>query len=169
VTVAAVLAGALPLAGCSMQKTVSGWFGGRERARSSSEAAAGRAYYAAAAGLKVYSEPTTSAKVVGKLALHEKVTRYKVKRGYAYVKADASDLEGWVNNSMLLWRLPATAPGRAEPPTAAPAEAATEEPPAPDVPSAAEPPEPAPPPPDTPPTRETPRPSPTGPAVFDPY
>src|SRR5262249_44913464 len=116
-TGAAVLAGAPARSGCAVQKTVSGWFHKGEPS-SSSEAAtgAGQKYYASEAGLKVYSEPTSSSKVVGKLSLHEKVTRFKVDRGYAYVKADASGLAGWVNNSMLLWRPPAAEPAPAAPP-----------------------------------------------------
>src|SRR5262249_3198212 len=60
-------------------------------------------------GLKVYSESSASSKVVGTLALHEKVTRYRVERGYAYVTSSQSGLTGWVSNGQLVWRLPATA------------------------------------------------------------
>src|SRR5262249_30922723 len=118
VTVAAVLAGALVLAGCSVEKSVGGWFG--KGSSSEASAGAGQKYYAGVAGLKVYSEPTSSSKVVGKLPLHEPVTRYKVERGYAYVKADARGLTGWVNNTNLLWRLPAAKPTPAEPSAQAP-------------------------------------------------
>ena len=172
--VAALLAGVSFLGGCSAQKKASGWFGGGE----GSEGGAGQRYYAAAAGLTVYSEPTSSSKVVGKLSLHERVTRHKVTRGYAYVKADASGLEGWVNNSMLIWRLPAAPAAKpadgepAEPPVeAAPPEAAKAPPEAPEAPpeaveapAAPESPAPAPPPAEKPPKRRR-----TGASIFDPY
>jgi len=169
VTLAAVLATTLSLAGCSVQKTASGWFGG-ERPAATSGARAGRVYYASVAGLTVYSEPSSSSKVVGELSLHEKVTRYKLQGGYAYVTADASGLTGWVNNGMLLWRLPAATPAAAEPGARAPAAPAVEEQgEAPEVPTAPTSQEPSPTPLDTPEAEETPRPRKTGPALFDPY
>jgi hypothetical protein len=64
-------------------------------------------YYAGAEGLKVYSDPSTSSKVVGTLALHEKVVRTKLERGYAFVESPTSALKGWVDNAQLIWRLPA--------------------------------------------------------------
>jgi len=165
--VAALLAGVPFLGGCAAQKKASGWFGGGE----GSEGGAGQRYYAAAAGLTVYSEPTSSSKVVGKLSLHERVTRHKVTRGYAYVKADASGLEGWVNNSMLIWRLPAAPAAKpadgepAEAPVEAPPPEAAEAPPeAAEAPAATESPEPAPPPAEKPPKRRR-----TGASIFDPY
>ena len=169
--VAAVLAGALALSGCAVQKTVSGWFHKGEPS-SSSEAAtgAGQKYYANEAGLKVYSEPTSSSKVVGKLSLHEKVTRFKVERGYAYVKADASGLAGWVNNSMLLWRLPAAKPAPAEPSAEAPAAPAVEEPSeAPEIPATTQSQEPSPAPAEKPAPAGPRTRGKTGPSVFDPY
>ena len=84
-------------------------------------------YYAGVEGLKVYSQPSTRSKVVGVLALHEKVSRVKLERGYAYVESTKRDLKGWVTNARLVWRLPTT------PTTGAPApvEAQPEEPVAP--------------------------------------
>jgi hypothetical protein len=127
-------------------------------------------YYAAVAGLTVYSEPSSSSKVVGELSLHEKVRRYKLQGGYAYVKADAGGLAGWVNNSRLLWRLPAEKSVPREPAVSEPAEPAVEAPQgAPAAPAEAEVPEPAPTPPNVPATEEKPRPRRSGPGLFDPY
>jgi hypothetical protein len=77
--------------------------------------------------LKVYSEPSVSSKVVGALSLYEKVTRFKVDRGYAYVESTRSGVKGWVNNAQMLWRLPVASPSAGRPPTEPP----TEEPAAP--------------------------------------
>jgi len=119
-----VLVGAL--AGCAaMQQTFGGWFGAATptptpAAQATPAAAvAPRVYYAGTEGLKVYSEPSTSAKVVGTLSLHEKVTRTRLERGYAYVESAKSAVKGWVNNAQLIWRLPTTgaapAPEEAQP------------------------------------------------------
>jgi len=142
VRIAAVLCVALVLAGCAaMQQTVGGWFGKATPTSTPTPqvtpaaAAARRVYYAGVEGLKVYSQPAASSKVVGALALHEEVTRTKLERGYAYVESAQGAVKGWVNNAQLIWRLP-TAPGTAAPApaepqpegAAAPAEAAQESP-----------------------------------------
>ena len=84
-------------------------------------------YYAGVDGLQVYSEASTRSKVLGALSLHEKVTRTRLERGYAYVESAKRDLKGWVINAQLIWRLP-TAPTTG---AAAPEEAQPEEPVAP--------------------------------------
>ena len=173
----AALGAALLFAGCaSLQHTVGGWFGGATPTPSPTPqptpagAAQGpRVYYVGVDGLKVYSEASTSSKVVGTLALHEKVTRTRLDRGYAYVESSKSAVKGWVNNAQLIWRLPsaptAGTPGAAEPqpeePTA-PAEAPQE-------PQVAEPTAPAatPPPTATPIPQATPRGA--APSIFNPY
>ncbi len=161
---AALFAGVLCLAGCSAQKTVSGWFGA---APTPAPAAAGQVYYAGAAGLEMHSEPAASSKLIGKLALHERVTRYRIERGYAYVKSEKSGMTGWVDNAMLLWRLPGAAPARAEPTPETPPGAGVEEPSAaPEIPATPE----SPPSPTA--TRvsgATPTPSSAAPSMFDPY
>jgi len=131
-----------------------------------------RVYYARVDGLQVHSEPSASSAVIGTLALHERVTRSRVERGYAYVTS-ASGLTGWVSNAQLIWRLPATG-------APAPAEAAPEatEPEAPE-PEAPEPTAPAPEPPPTTTTTTTRAPRPTTsstipprgvpPSIFNPY
>ena len=101
-----------------------------------------RVYYAGVEGVKVYSEASGSSKVVGRLSLHETVTRSKLERGYAYVESAKSGLKGWVSNAQLIRRVPTAAapvPAEAEP----------------DAPTAAEPQEPSGPEP-TPPAEETP-------------
>jgi hypothetical protein len=153
----------LSLAGCSVQNTVSGWF---RKAPHEARAEAGQVYYAGVEGLIVHGEPSSSARVVGHLSLHEKVTRYKIERGYAYVKSDTSGLKGWVNNAMLIWRLPA----RAKPAPDLPAEPAAEEPSeVPEPPATPESEEPASAPPDTPAADASPTPSVVSPSLFDAY
>jgi hypothetical protein len=132
VRIAVALSVAIWLAGCAaMQQTVGGWFHkatptpapGQASQVTTAAAEAPRVYYAGVEGLNVYSKPSGSSKVVGELSLHEKVTRFKLERGYAYVESATSGLKGWVNNAQLIWRLP-TAPTSATP---APAEAQPEE------------------------------------------
>jgi hypothetical protein len=117
---AAILMVVVPLAGCAtIQKTVDGWFGAATPTPAATAAEAPRVYYAGSEGLKVYNEPSTSSKVVGQLSLHEKVTRTKLERGFAFVESAKSATKGWVNNAQLLWRLPRApatgAPAAAEP------------------------------------------------------
>jgi uncharacterized protein YgiM (DUF1202 family) len=193
----APLALAMMLTGCSALRA-GGWFGGEATPTPAPDVAeeAPRVYYAAVDGLKVFSEASASSKVVGTLNLHEKVTRTRLERGYAYVESSKSRKKGWVDNAKLAWRLPAPqkatpaqpgapAQGEAEPRPAAPAD---EEPPAaqaPAAPTALEeaPPESAPPeeaaPPAQPPAASapvpaapaTPKPTPHGvaPSIFDAY
>ena len=136
VRIAAALSVVVSLGGCAaMQQTVGGWFRKATPTPAPTQApqvtpaaaVAPRVYYAGTEGLKVYSKPSASSKVIGQLPLHEKVTRFKLERGFAYVESATSGLKGWVNNSQLIWRLP-TAPTSAAP---APAEAQPEEPAAP--------------------------------------
>lgn len=128
----ATLSVAIALAGCAaMQQSVGGWFGAATPTATPAPtpaakgAAAGPRVYYTGAELKVYSGPSASSKVVGELALHEKVTRSKLERGFAYVESGTSGLKGWVVNAQLIWRLPSegTAPGgaAAEPEPEAPA------------------------------------------------
>ncbi len=165
VTRAALFVGVLCLTGCAAQKTVSGWFGA---AATPAPAAAGQVYYASAAGLEMHREPAASSKLVGTLALHERVTRYRIERGYAYVRSEKSGQAGWVDNAMLLWRLPAAAPAPAEPAPEAPAAPAAEEPSAaPEIPATPESPPPSPT--ATQVSGATPTPSSAAPSMFDPY
>ena len=173
----------IALAGCAtMQQSVGGWFGAATPTPTPrvtpAAGAAPRVYYAGTEGLKVYSQPSASAKVVGKLSLHEKVTRTKLERGYAYVESDQSGARGWVDNAQLVRRLPSkpapAAPAPAEPEPEAPAAPEAE---APEVPAA----------PEAPATTAEPPPTPTtipavpapggakgtpqgvAPSIFDPY
>jgi len=127
---------AAALAGCgAMQQTVGGWFGAATPTpapQATAGAAAPRVYYSGIEGLTVYSEPSASSKVIGQLSLHEKVTRYKLERGYAYVESSESGMKGWAKNAQLIWR-PPSAPTIAAP---APAEAQPEETQEPEVPEA---------------------------------
>jgi hypothetical protein len=127
--------------------------------------------------LKVYSDPSTSAKVVGTLSLHEKVARTNLERGFAFVESSKSGVRGWVDNAQLIWRLPAasstSAPSSVEAEPEEPAAPAPEEP-SPTATAAPQPTptaevfptrEPAP----TAAPRELPTPRPIGPSIFNPY
>ena len=132
VRVAIAVCVAATVAGCaSVRQRVGGWFGRKSAPETVAAPQAPRAFYARTEGLKVYSEPSASSKVVGTLSLHEKVTRSKVERGYAYVESTKSVVKGWVDNAKLTWRSPtaptAAAPAEEEPqPPAAPERAATD-------------------------------------------
>ncbi len=118
--VAAVVLATL-LASCTgLKRTVGGWLRFKKPAPETTESSTrtARVYYAAVDGLKVYSEPSASSKVVGTLALHEKVTRSRLKQGYAYVESFTSGVKGWVSNARLIWHLPTPAargPAEAQP------------------------------------------------------
>jgi hypothetical protein len=119
--VGAGLSAALLLTGCTaIQRTAGGWPGATAPKRTpeptaATPAAAPRVYYAGVEGLKVYSEASVSSKVVGTLSLHEKVTRSKLERGYAYVETARSGLKGWVDNAQLVPRVPTAAAPAPEP------------------------------------------------------
>jgi|GEM_PF-1860990 len=124
--VAAILAATLAT-GCAAAKTPFG-------SSSKDSKAAAQTLYAGLQGLKVYKKPAPSSEVLGKLSLHQKVTRSKVDNGYAYVRVQGGKLEGWVVNSKLLSRVPAakSAKGAAARQTpAAQGESATQAQPAP--------------------------------------
>jgi len=119
------------LAGCaSVRTTTEGWWKGV----TGSDAEAGRqgaVYYAASDGLVVHASASGSSATVGRLTLHQRVTRTELKSGWAYVTTDGG-LAGWVDNAQLIWRLPAAgaaqdgasqAPAATQPPTNAPAPA----------------------------------------------
>jgi hypothetical protein len=63
-------------------------------------------YYAGVDQLAVYSEPQSSASPLTQLSLYQKVYRYKMEKGYAYIKVEESGITGWVDNARLIWRLP---------------------------------------------------------------
>jgi hypothetical protein len=126
-----LVAASIALGGCaSVRQTMSGWFGDDSAAETPTPAAAQQAstYYSAVEGLTIYAEASRSSKVVGHLALHQRVTRSQLENGYAYIAADKGGLSGWVDNAQLIWRLPAAAasPAPSAPPAlqgAAPADA----------------------------------------------
>ena len=166
---------AVALAGCAaMQQTFGGWFGAATPTPAPTPqvaAEAPRVYYAGTEGLKVYSESSASSKVVGTLPLHEKVTRTKLDRGWAYVESTKSGVKGWVNNAQLIWRLPTTpttvapAPGEAQPEE--PVAPTGEEPNAPVAPEATAPA--AEPPPTATPVPAAATPRGVAPSIFNPY
>lgn len=64
-------------------------------------------YYAGRRGLKVYSEPKRGSRVLAKLPLHQRVLRSEVQYGYARIRTPNGRIQGWVDNGLLIWRLPA--------------------------------------------------------------
>jgi len=97
-----------PLCGCSgtFSSIKRSGFGGESAPEKVGEtqATAPSVYYVDADGLPLYRDPGKT--VVGRLSLHKKVYRYRLERGYAYVKVDGSGQEGWLVNAKLTWRLP---------------------------------------------------------------
>lgn len=88
----------LVLFACAMVDSV-----GREPT-SREESNVPRVYYAGVAGLKMFSQSRTSGSPIAELPLHTKVLRYKVERGFAYVKVPQTGRMGWVRNKDLIWR-----------------------------------------------------------------
>ena len=92
-------------------------------------------FYASVEELPMHALPSGSSDIVARLALHQRVTRIGLARGYANVTTE-SGIVGWVDNVNLLWRLPATptpstAPAAPVPPPEAeqaPAEAVVDTP-----------------------------------------
>ena len=68
------------------------------------ESNAPRVYYAGVAGLKMFSQRSVSGSPIAELPLYDKVLRYKVERGFAYVKVHRTGQVGWVRNADLVWR-----------------------------------------------------------------
>lgn len=61
-------------------------------------------YYVGTPDLKLYPGASFSQKCLAKLPLNEKVIRYKLKNGFAYVSVTSSGQQGWVNNAHLKWK-----------------------------------------------------------------
>jgi hypothetical protein len=89
-------------------------------------------FYTGQDGLALLAAP--GGKPIAHLGLHEKVLRYRVERGFAFVRVAKTGAEGWVDNGKLLWRVPAShesgAATEAPEPTEQPAAEATAEEPA---------------------------------------
>ena len=65
---------------------------------------AGEVYYVSTAGLKLYPQPSMSGVPLAILPLNEKVTRYKLEDGFAFVTVEYSGKQGWLDNAQLDWR-----------------------------------------------------------------
>ncbi len=72
-----------------------------------------RVYYAGVEGLKLYAESSSSGPPIAELYLHEKVLRYKLENGFAYVKVPRTGQTGWVRNRHLVWRTGSTSKKKA--------------------------------------------------------
>jgi uncharacterized protein YgiM (DUF1202 family) len=60
-----------------------------------------KTYYVGKSELPLYSGPSLTTDCIAKLPLNEKVIRYRVKNGFAYVRASITGQKGWVNNGQL--------------------------------------------------------------------
>lgn len=81
-----------------------------EPARVPAQASAELPYYASRPGMKVYSAPRPGSRVLATLSRHQKVLRSDVQRGYARIRTPDGRIRGWVDNGLLIWRLPAAKP-----------------------------------------------------------
>jgi hypothetical protein len=86
------MAVAIALSGCAAVRSI-----GAEK---------GETVYAASADVIVRATPFATSKGIGRLSLHEPVTRLKVERGFAQIAAKKGGLEGWVDASQLISQLP---------------------------------------------------------------
>jgi hypothetical protein len=151
----AVIAVSVLASGCSAAKKPGEWLGFGSKGAAKQEGV----FFAGADGLVVRDAPESSAKVVGTLALHQKVVRSKVTNGYALVRTADGGIAGWVVNAKLLWKLPQATPAIEAGETPAEENATPTEPPAEASPS-----EPA----SESPKEQAPKPR-SGASVFDPY
>lgn len=108
--------------GCSSGNPLANLFGSESNGRASETGT----FYAASDGLRIYPKPSFSSAPVGKLALHQKVYRSKIDKGFAYVKVAGSGQIGWVENAKLLWRLPSSRKTATGPVEESPEEAVAE-------------------------------------------
>ncbi len=69
-----------------------------------------KTYYVGLSDLKLFSEPHPSKTYVAKLPLNEKVMRYKMQKGFAYVKVVSTGQTGWVKNAHLTWKKASSPP-----------------------------------------------------------
>ena len=98
--------------GCAGAHSVANPFSSEKPATSAKPPAV---FYAGEGALAVLDKPNGSAHAVGRLALNQRVTRTRIENGYALIKS--GDLEGWVVNAKLRWRLPVPAKARAAKPS----------------------------------------------------
>ena len=68
------------------------------------ETSGSRVYYAGVEGLELFPSPRFSEECVVKLHKNEGLLRYKVEKGFAYVKVVRTGQEGWVENARLIWK-----------------------------------------------------------------
>lgn len=81
-----------------------------KRLLSGPEDAGPKMYYVGLSDLKLFSEPHSSNTYVAKLSLNEKVMRYKIQKGFAYVKVVSTGQTGWVKNAHLIWKKASSPP-----------------------------------------------------------
>lgn len=125
------------LGGCeTIEQNVGDLFG--DGSSSVADSQASERAYALADNVPVHAEASAASPVVGRLRLHERVTRGATRDGFAQITADGSKLSGWVDGSELIASLPASPaphrlkhsppPPRPEAPAAATSDSGTETP-----------------------------------------
>jgi hypothetical protein len=77
-------------------------------------------FYVGEAGVALHPTPQRSSAPIATLALHQKVYRSKLEKGFAYVTVAGGGPKGWVDNAKLLWKLPASSAPAARPAAAEP-------------------------------------------------
>jgi pyruvate/2-oxoglutarate dehydrogenase complex dihydrolipoamide acyltransferase (E2) component len=93
-----VVSALISLQACAMVDATS------KKLTSQEESTAPRVYYAGVENLKMFSQSKVADSPIAELPLHEKVLRYKLERGFAYVKVVRTGQKGWVRNADLIWR-----------------------------------------------------------------
>ena len=63
-----------------------------------------RVYYVGLSGLKLFPSPRLSKDYVARLSLNEKLLRYRIEKGFAYVRVEGTGQTGWVINAHLTWK-----------------------------------------------------------------
>jgi len=105
---------------------------GKDVSQEGNEDQAPAVYYVAVEGLKLYPEPRFSKNDISVLSRNEKVLRYKLSQGFAYVKVVRTGDIGWLDNSSLHWKQveKVVPPGTEEPAERIPQETLSEPAPA---------------------------------------
>lgn len=95
------------LGGCeTIEQNVGDLFG--DYSSSVADAEASERAYTLADYVPVHADASAASPVIGRLRLHERVTRGATRDGFAQITADGSKLTGWVDGSELIASLPAS-------------------------------------------------------------
>ena len=98
------------LCSCAVVDTTKDVVDSTKKLLSGTEDTGPKTYYVGLSDLKLFSEPHSSKTYVAKLPLNEKVMRYKMQKGFAYVKVVSTGQTGWVKNAHLTWKKASSPP-----------------------------------------------------------